>query len=252
MKKIVTALLTALILLTLVACNQENTTSDNIILTTPPSTTQPSTTAEPNYNDGDNTDLETPTEPDPGLEQSGSNILITYFGVPETDGVDTVAQASRVAADRGVVGNTQYVAQAIQSATGGDLYEITTVKEYPRTHDALLDEGYNELNSNERPELATHIENLDSYDTIFIGYPNWNANLPMALYTFLEEYDFGGKTIIPFVTHGGSGFSRTISTIQSLQPDATVITDGLSVSRNSITSSDADVNEWVQGLGLSN
>ncbi len=85
---------------------------------------------------------------------------------------------------------------------------------------------------------------------IFLSYPNWNADLPMPLYTFLEEYDFSGKTIIPFTTHGGSGFSRTIQTIQKLQPDAAIIEDGLSISRNSVPDAQADVMEWITGLNL--
>lgn len=93
------------------------------------------------------------------------------------------------------------------------------------------DTNTTEENQNARPELSTHIENLEDYDMIFLGYPNWNADLPMPLYTFLEEYDFNGKTIIPFCPHGGSGFSNTIKTIANLQPYATVITDGFSVSR---------------------
>ena len=81
-------------------------------------------------------------------------------------------------------------------------------------------------------------------------YPNWNADLPMPLYTFLEEYDFSGKTIIPFTTHGGSGFSRTVQTISDLQPDAKVITDGLSISRNSVAEAEDEVVNWVNGLNL--
>lgn len=81
-------------------------------------------------------------------------------------------------------------------------------------------------------------------------FPNWNANLPMPLYTFLEEYDFSGKTIISFTTHGGSGFSRTIQTISELQPNATVISDGLSISRNSVPGAESEVVDWVNGLDL--
>ena len=84
---------------------------------------------------------------------------------------------------------------------------------------------------------------------VFLGYPNWNADLPMPLYTFLEEYDFAGKTIIPFATHGGSGFSRTIRTIQELQPEATVIENGLSISRNNVPNAQNDVSEWIAELG---
>lgn len=99
-------------------------------------------------------------------------------------------------------------------------------------------------------ELAAQMENLDSYDIIFLGYPNWNADLPMPLYTLLEQTDLSGKTIVPFTTHGGSGFSRTIQTIQELQPNATVISDGLSISRNGVAQAEGDVASWVSGLGL--
>ena len=181
---------------------------------------------------------------------SDSNILIAYFSVPETDGVDTVAGASRVVVDGEVLGNNQYIARLIQQETGGDLFRIETVQEYPGSHDPLLEFVYNERAEDARPELAAQIENLDSYDVIFLGYPNWNSDLPMPLYTFLEEYDFSGKTIIPFTTHGGSGFSRTIQTIQQLQPGADVVQDGLSISRNNVSEAQSDVTQWVAGLSL--
>ena len=178
----------------------------------------------------------------------GSNILIAYFTVPETDGVDTVANASRVATEGGVVGNTEFIAMEIQKNLGGNLFAVETVQEYPGSHDSLLEFAYNEKSDDARPELSTHIESLDGYDYIFVGFPNWNADLPMPLYTFFEEYDFSGKTIIPFVTHGGSGFSGTIRTIQSLEPDATVIEAGLSISRNSVADAQADVKSWTDSL----
>ena len=136
----------------------------------------------------------------------------------------------------------------IQKNLGGDLFAIETVQEYPGSHDPLLEFAYNEKSDDARPELSTRIESLDGYDYIFIGYPNWNADLPMPLYTFFEEYDFSGKTIIPFVTHGGSGFSGTIRTIQSLEPDAAVIEAGLSISRNSVPNAQADVKSWTNSL----
>lgn len=184
-------------------------------------------------------------------EQLDGNILIAYFSVMETDGMDTVSSASRVAVNGTVLGNNEYIAQIIQRETGGDLFDIKTVQEYPTTHDPLLEFAYNEKADNARPELATQIENIDNYDVIFLGYPNWNADLPMPLYTFLEEYDFSGKTIIPFITHGGSGFSRTIQTISDLQPNATVLSDGLSISRNNVAGAESGVVAWVKGLNLS-
>ncbi len=204
---------------------------------------------------GDETDA--PTEETTGSESeqgdlaaASSNILIAYFSVPETDGVDAVAGGSRVVVDGEVLGNTQYIAQLIQQQTGGDLFRIETVQEYPGSHDPLLEFAYNERAEGARPELAAQMENLDSYDIIFLGYPNWNADLPMPLYTLLEQTDLSGKTIVPFTTHGGSGFSRTIQTIQELQPNTTVISDGLSISRNSVAQAESDVASWVSGLGL--
>ena len=181
-------------------------------------------------------------------ESLNSNILIAYFTVPETDGVDTVASASRVVTADGVLGNTEFIATEIQKNIGGDLFAIETEQEYPGTHDKLLQFAYNEKSDNARPKLATHIDNLNDYDYIFVGYPNWNADLPMPLYSFFEEYDFSGKTIIPFVTHGGSSFSSTIQTIQRMEPDATVVKDGLSVSRNNVANSQADVKKWTDML----
>ena len=204
---------------------------------------------------GDETDAQTEettgSESEQGdLAAASSNILIAYFSVPETDGVDAVAGASRVVVDGEVLGNTQYIAQLIQQQTGGDLFRIETVQEYPGSHDPLLEFAYNERAEGARPELAAQMENLDSYDIIFLGYPNWNADLPMPLYTLLEQTDLSGKTIVPFTTHGGSGFSRTIQTIQELQPNATVVSDGLSISRNSVAQAEGDVASWVSGLGL--
>lgn len=178
----------------------------------------------------------------------GSKILITYFTVPETDDVDTVAGASRVATDHVVLGNTEFIAKEIQKNLGGDLFAIKTVQEYPGEHQDLLDFAYEELEKNARPELSGQIEDLDRYDVVLVGYPNWNADLPMPLYTFFETYDFAGKTIIPFVTHGGSGFSDTIDTIKELEPDAEVISQGLSVSRNDVAKAQADVKKWTDAL----
>lgn len=201
---------------------------------------------------GAETGAESAVQQDQSVNQTekAGNILIAYFSVPETDGTDTEAGASRVAVDGEVLGNTQYVAQLIGQETGGDLFRIETIQEYPGTHDQLLGFAYEELAKDTRPELASKIENLDGYDTIFLGYPNWNAELPMPLYTFLEETDLSGKTIIPFVTHGGSGFSRTVQTFAQLQPEAEVLADGLSISRNAAASSADSVSQWVDHLGL--
>lgn len=107
-----------------------------------------------------------------------------------------------------------------------------------------------ESSGSQTDNVSSSVENFEQYETIILGYPNWWADLPMPVYTFLEEYDFGGKTIIPFVTHGGSGFSGTIRTISEVQPDAHVSENTLSLSRNSVADSEEYVVSWAESLGL--
>ena len=147
------------------------------------------------------------------------NILIAYFSVPEnvdTDGIDANSGASIVVKNKDVLGNMQYMAMTIQEAIGGELFRIETKEKYPLEHETLVNQAKEEQNEEVRPELATHIENVEQYDMIFLGYPNWWGDMPQPLYTFLEEYDFSGKTIIPFNSHGGSGFSNTIEEINTV------------------------------------
>lgn len=188
-----------------------------------------------------------------GAQTGGSNILIAYFSVPEdidTDGIDADAGASIVVKDGQVMGNLEYMADVIQQTVGGDLFRIETVEEYPLDHDPLVDQAAVEQDEEARPELSVQIENPDQYDTILLGYTNWWGDMPMPLYTFLEEYDFSGKTIIPFTAHGGSGFSDTVSTISELQPSAEVSSEGLSISRNAVADAEDEISSWASGLGL--
>lgn len=180
-----------------------------------------------------------------------SHILIAYFSVPEDmETMDAVAGASIVVWDNEKMGNTEYVARVIQQTVGGELFRIETVEEYPLDHDSLVDQAADEQDKNKRPELLNSIENFEQYETVILGFPNWWADLPMPVYTFLEEYDFGAKTIILFVTHGGSGFSGTLRTISELQPGAYVSENALSLSRNSVAGSEEEVVSWAESLGL--
>lgn len=186
-------------------------------------------------------------------QTGNSNILIAYFTVPEdveASGNDAVAGASIVVKDNERMGNTEYVAGIVQKTTGGDLFKIETKDAYPLEHDTLVDQAADEQDKNLRPELSGHIEDIGKYDTIILGYPNWWADLPMPVYSFLEEYDFSGKTIIPFVTHGGSGFSSTISTISELQPDADISSNTLSLPRQDVADGEEETREWAESLGL--
>lgn len=182
-----------------------------------------------------------------------SSLLVAYFSYAENaalpDDVDVSASASIQPWNGALTGNTGVVADMIAQATGADLFSIRTVEQYPDTYDATIDQGQQEQSDGARPELATHLENLDSYDTIFLGFPNWWGDMPMAVYSFLDEVDLSGKTVIPFVTSGGSGFSNTISTIQQMEPQATV-QEGLSIGASSATGAQQQVESWLSELGL--
>ena len=158
---------------------------------------------------------------------NGKN-LVVYFSMP--DNVDD----STVVIDGETLGNTQYMAYVIQETTD---------------HDELVDLASEEQSNNARPAIKDTIENFDTYENIFVGYPNWWGDMPMILYSFFDEYDFSGKTIIPFNTHGGSGFSGTISTIKELEPNAEVL-DGKSISRNDIQDAEQEIVDWVNSLDL--
>ena len=103
-------------------------------------------------------------------------------------------------------GNTAQMAQMIQTETGGDLFEIQPAVPYTGDYDTLLDVAQQEQRENARPELASQVENWDSYDVVFVGYPDWWSDAPMLIYSFLESYDWNGKTLVPFCTSGGQRF----------------------------------------------
>ena len=114
----------------------------------------------------------------------------------------------------------------------------------------LEDIAQKEQSEKFRPEIAGTVENIGQYDTIFFGFPNWYYEMPMIMYSFLDQYDLTGKTVVPFVTSGGSGFSDAISTIKDMEPDADVVTDGLSISRNVVQDSESDIIEWLTEKGF--
>lgn len=146
-------------------------------------------------------------------------------------------------------GNTKIAAEIIQEIIGGDLFQIDTVTPYPKDYSATTNVAKKELNENARPKLVKNVENMDSYDNVFLGYPNWLGTAPMAVFTFLEEYDFSGKTIIPFCTHEGSGMGHSESDIEKTCPDAKIL-NGLSIYGSQVSSSKKDIETWLSNLGM--
>lgn len=146
-------------------------------------------------------------------------------------------------------GNTAGIAEEIQTQTDADLFEITLVNPYSTDYNTVLDEAQRDQNQQARPELAVHIENMDEYDTILLGFPNWWASIPMPIASFLEEYDFSGKTIIPFCSHGGGRFGQSLTAIAKLAPDATM-GEALAVHYSGGSSLSEDVTEWLVNNGF--
>lgn len=188
-----------------------------------------------------------------GVAMSASaKSLVVYFSVPEstkTSGLTRNEENSLVVIGGKALGNVQYVAQIIAEETKSDIFRLEPVDAYPTDHNALLDRAMKEKRANARPKIKGSVPNLADYDTIFVGYPNWNADLPPILYSFFDNYDLSGKKIIPFNVHGGSGLSRTVQTITSLEPKATVEKNAFTESRDTIDSCKSRVVTWLKKIG---
>jgi flavodoxin len=143
------------------------------------------------------------------------------------------------------VGNTEVVATKIQAMIGGDLFEIDTVEAYPKDYTETTNVAMEEKRENARPKLTETVDNMDSYDVIYLGYPNWWGTFPMAVFTFLESYDFSGKTIIPFCTHEGSGLGNSERDIKKSCPKANV-KSGLAIRGGSVNRSDNEITNWIK------
>ena len=172
-------------------------------------------------------------------------------------GNDTAKGRETAAGDKKVLiayfswgGNTAGIAGEIERQIGADLFEITCVTPYSDDYNTVLEQAQRDQNIQARPELAEHVENMDQYDTVLIGYPNWWASIPMPVAAFLEEYDLSGKTIIPFCSHGGGRFGQSLTAIAKLAPDS-VMGEGLSVHYSGGTSLTGEVENWLEQNGVS-
>ena len=275
MKKFFTVFLITIMVLSVTACGDTN--DGNAVISENPASTSNVAVADSSVENGDsqneedevdlsetggsqneesdiqNEENDSHNSADNNESQSGGNILVAYFSrVGNTaweDGVDAVTSASLNVEDGGFVGNAEYLARMAADATGGDIFLIQTVQTYPSDYRETTDAASVEQGNNARPELASHVENMDQYDTVVLVYPNWWGTLPMPLYTFLEEYDFSGKTILPLCTHEGSRMGSSERAIAGLCPDA-VLLSGLAVRGSAASSAQAEVEEWVNASGI--
>ena len=182
-----------------------------------------------------------------------SSILVAYFSQPDParpqGDADTGQPATGLLMDRNLVGNVQYMAQAIAYETGADLFRIKAKKLYPASYAMTVAIAQGQKQANERPELDETIEDFDKYDTVFLGYPIWWMDLPMPVYSFLESYDFSGKTILPLCTNEGSGMGASEREIKKTCPGAAVM-PGLPITGSRAADSAESVKRWLSANGL--
>ncbi|MBQ8967266.1 flavodoxin [Ruminococcus sp.] len=192
-------------------------------------------------------DVTAAEESAPAEESAASGILVAYFTPAENGENDAITSASRVSFSGEDMGNAEAMANVVAAYTGGDLFSIQTVKDYPLEYNALADEAKAEQDAGELPELATAVD-ISGYDTVFVVYPIWWYTMPQPIYSFFDKYDFSDKTIIPVTTHEGSGLADSVSSISALEPGAAVL-DGFSVKGADVGGSSEDIEEWLNGLG---
>jgi flavodoxin len=146
-------------------------------------------------------------------------------------------------------GNTRELAKQIQAQAGGNLVELETVTPYPADYDQTVDQAKKELEANYLPPLKTQVDNLASYDVIFLGSPNWWHTLAGPVRTFLSQNNLAGKTVVPFMTHGGGGFADSLRDLKAFCPNATIL-EGLALSGGRAKTAQSDVTRWLHALGM--
>ena len=174
---------------------------------------------------------------------SAKSLVVYYSRVDENYSVGNISE-----------GNTAVIAKMIAKATGSDIYEIKTVKPYPKAYRECTDVAKAEQRENARPAIQGGSPDLAQYDTIFLGYPIWWGDLPMCVYTWLEANNLTGKKIIPFCTHEGSGLSGTPSSLKAKLKGATVEQNGLAVrgatAQNKRAEAQKSVDAWLKKIGF--
>ncbi|PKM76083.1 MAG: flavodoxin [Firmicutes bacterium HGW-Firmicutes-15] len=169
---------------------------------------------------------------------SDAKCLITYFSRKGNNYVSGKIVNLKV-------GNTEVAAEMVREITGGDLFHIEAMNAYPEDYTETTEVAKQELHTNTRPKLTGHIETMTSYDVIFLGYPNWWGTMPMPVFTFLEEYDFSGKTIVPFCTHEGSGLGHSEKDIAKLCPQAKLL-KGMAIHGTRVKDAKKDLANWLE------
>lgn len=183
-----------------------------------------------------------------------NHILIAYFTWAENTNVsdpDSVDLDATTSASVLMPGNVGLLAKWIQEETGGDVFSIVTQEPYSSDYDDCLDRAVIEHDEGVHPAITNHIKNIEKYDTVFLGFPNWWYSCPMAILTFIEEHDLSGKTIVPFCSHGTGGFAASLQDIGKALPDDCLVLEEFGAYRPKVADSKDELFEWLSGLDIS-
>ena len=251
MKRILALILALTLSFSLAACGntpstEEEAPSSSSQVSTSPEQTEPSSTPESDVTENTEPESTIPAE----SSEPDTNILVAYFSWADNailaDDVDAVASPSVIAP-----GNVQQLAGWVQQQTGGDLFSIRVTDPYPSDWDDCLARANQERGDNARPELVENVENLDQYDTVFLGYPNWWYGVPMALLSFLENNDLSGKQIYLFCSHGTGGLANSVEIISEALPDGQISDNIFDCYEEDAASSEESILAWLNELGYS-
>ncbi len=249
MKKFLSLVLAATLLLLIPGCQSGGEAAAPSPAESPDSTPEtPAESAAPTESAAPAGSGDAPSSPAP-TASGESNVLIAYFSWAENavleGDVDAVTSPSVLAP-----GNVQQLAGWVQEETGGDLFSIQVTDPYPSDWDACLERANQERGDDARPALVRRVENLDQYDVVFLGYPNWWYGVPMALLTFLEENDLSGKQVYLFCSHGTGGLARSVEILTAAAPEARFSDNVFDCYEEDAASSQEEIQSWVAALGL--
>lgn len=265
-KRITALLMTGILLMTAAGCGNAGTQGDG---NSQPENTQSQTVESTQAQQDNALESETTAAQDTGAaasdnsqvdgqeensEASGtaangdSNILVAYFSWADNaileEDVDAVTSPSVIAP-----GNVQELAGWVQEQTGGDLFSIRVAEPYSSDWDECLSRANDERGEDARLELVENVENLDQYDTVFLGYPNWWYGVPMALLSFLEENDLSGKQVYLFCSHGTGGVADSVDIIEEAIPNAEISDNVFDCYEEDASSSQDEIQSWLGELG---
>ena len=224
MKNIFKVLLVIVLMVSIVGCNNGEENNQNDV----PSTTQ--------------------SQSNDNQTVSNGNILVAYFSWADNavldDDVDAVSSPSVIAP-----GNVQQLATWVQEETGGQLFSIQVKDPYPSDWDECLSRANEERRDDARPQLVANVENIDEYDVVFLGYPNWWYGVPMPLLSFLEANDLSDKQVYLFCSHGTGGLANSVEIISEALPDSTISDNIFDCYEEDAPNSQEDISNWVSELG---